>query len=48
MVGQAEREHAVSADVLEISGGALVFTTSGIITRVYAPTGYEWVRLEEE
>jgi hypothetical protein len=44
-----QREVGVRADSLEVvSGGALVFTTSGAVTRVYAPSGYEWVRLEEE
>jgi hypothetical protein len=43
-----EREFVVSADALEVSGGALIFTTSGVITRVYAPGAYEWVRLDEE
>lgn len=43
-----EREVIVSADALEVSGGALVFSASGQITRVYAPNGYESVRLEAE
>lgn len=48
VVGPEDHEHAVRADTLEVSGGALVFATGGVVTRVYAPTGYEWVRLEEE
>jgi len=48
VMGPEEREHAVRADALEVSGGALVFTTSGIVTWAYAPSGYEWVRLDEE
>ena len=43
-----EREHVVRADALEVSGGALIFTTGGVITLVYAPNGYQSVRLEEE
>jgi hypothetical protein len=48
VIGPDEREHTVRADALEVSGGALVFTTSGIVTWAYAPSGYDWVRLEEE
>lgn len=43
-----EREHVVRADTLEVSAGALIFATGGLVTRVYAPTAYAWVRLEEE
>lgn len=43
-----EREHVVRADSLEVSAGALIFRTGGVVTQVYAPNGYEWVRLEQE
>lgn len=43
-----EREHVMRADALEVSAGALIFTTGGVVTRVYAPNGYEYVRLDEE
>lgn len=48
IVGPEEREHTVRADALDVSGGGLVFTSSGIVTRAYAPHGYTWTRLEEE
>jgi hypothetical protein len=48
VLGPEEREHSVRADGLEVSGGALVFTTNGIVTWAYGPSGYEWVRLDEE
>lgn len=48
VVSPDEREHVVRADALEVAAGALIFTTGGVVTRVYAPTGYDWVRLDEE
>jgi hypothetical protein len=48
VIGPEEREHSVRADALEVSGGALVFSTNGIVTWAYGPSGYEWVRLDEE
>jgi hypothetical protein len=48
VMGPEDREHTIRADALEVSGGALVFTTSGIVVRAYAPSGYAWVRLDEE
>lgn len=48
IVSPDEREHVVRAEELEVAAGALIFRRGGVITQVFAPTGYASVRLEDE